>query len=76
MSQFFASGGQTTDSRDWWLTGKASACQCKRLEFDPWFGMIPGEENGNLTQYSCLGDSMDREAWGYSPLDCTESDMT
>ena len=23
----------------------------------------PGEENGNLLQYSCLGNPMDRGAW-------------
>ena len=26
-------------------------------------GRAPGEENGNLLQYSCLGDPMDRRAW-------------
>ena len=26
-------------------------------------GRSPGEENGNLLQYSCLGDPMDRGAW-------------
>ena len=25
--------------------------------------MCPGEGNGNLLQYSCLGSPMDREAW-------------
>ena len=25
--------------------------------------IIPGEGNGNLLQYSCLGNPMDREAW-------------
>ena len=34
-----------------------------RLVFDPWVGKIPGEENGNPLQYSCLGNSKDREAW-------------
>ena len=29
----------------------------------PWVGKIPGVENGNLFQYSCLENSMDREAW-------------
>ena len=27
-------------------------------------GRSPGERNGNLLQYSCLGNSMDREACG------------
>ena len=26
-------------------------------------GRSPGEENGNLLQYSCLGNPMDRGAW-------------
>ena len=26
-------------------------------------GRSPGEGNGNLLQYSCLGNSMDRGAW-------------
>ena len=25
----------------WWLSGKESACQCRRLGFDPWSGNIP-----------------------------------
>ena len=38
-------------------------------------GRSPGEGNGNLPQYSCLGNSMDRGAWqGYSPRGHTESD--
>jgi len=37
-----------------------------------------GEGNGNLLPYSCLKNSMDREAWWaiYSPWGCKESDMT
>jgi len=26
-------------------------------------GRVPGEENGNPLQYSCLGNPMDRAAW-------------
>ena len=29
----------------------------------PESGRTPGEGNGNPLQYSCLGNSMDREAW-------------
>ena len=25
----------------WWLSGKESACQCRRLGFNPWVGKIP-----------------------------------
>ena len=29
----------------------------------PRLGRSPGEGNGNLLQYSCLGNPMDRGAW-------------
>ena len=29
----------------------------------PGLGRSPGERNGNVPQYSCLGNSMDRGAW-------------
>ena len=29
----------------------------------PGLGRSPGEGNGNLLQYSCLGNHMDRGAW-------------
>jgi len=47
----------------WWLSGKESACQCRRCGFDPWVMKIPGERNGNPLQYSFLGNPMDRGAW-------------
>ena len=44
-------------------------------------GSIPGwgrspERNGNLLQYSCLGNPMDRGAWQATVHEVTESDMT
>ena len=30
---------------------------------ETWVRKIPGEANGNPLQYSCLGNSTDREAW-------------
>ena len=30
----------------------------------PGLGRFTGGGNGNLLQYSCLGNSMDRRAWG------------
>ena len=42
----------------------------------PGSGRSPGEGNGNPLQYSCLGNPMDKEAWGYSQWGSTESDTT
>ena len=36
----------------------------------------PGVKNGNLLQYSCLENSMDRGAWWANPWNCKESDTT
>ena len=46
----------------WWLSGKRSACQCRKLGFDPWV-RSPGVGNGYPLQYSCLENSMDTGAW-------------
>ena len=38
---------------------------------------FPGEENGNLLQYSCLGKPMDRGTWWATVIGVTkESDKT
>ena len=43
----------------------------------PELGKYPGEENGNLLQYSCLGNPMDRGAWKATVHGVTkESDTT
>ena len=42
---------------------KVSACNAGDLGSIPGLGKRPGEGNGNPLQYSCLEDSMDREAW-------------
>ena len=34
----------------WWLSGRESACQCRRCGYDPWSGRSPGEGNGNPLQ--------------------------
>ena len=43
--------------------GKESACNAGDLGSIPGSGISPGERNGNPLQYSCLENSMDREAW-------------
>ena len=41
----------------WWLSSKESACNVGNTR------IILGEGNGNLLQYSCLENPMDRRAW-------------
>ena len=43
--------------------GKESACNAGDLGLIPGSGRSPGEGNGNLLQYSCLENPMDRGAW-------------
>ena len=56
--------------------GKESACNAGDLGSVPVLGRSTGERSGNPLQYSCLEDSMDREAWWASVHGATESDMT
>ena len=48
----------------------------KRCRIDLGLGRSFGRGHGNPLQYSCLEDSMEREAWHYSPRGCKESDKT
>jgi len=47
-----------------WLNDKESACQAGDMDLIPGLERSPGEGNGNLLQYSCLGNTMDREPGG------------
>ena len=42
----------------------------------PGLGRSPGEGNGNLLQYCCLGNPMDRGAWRATVHGVTGSDTT
>ena len=42
----------------------------------PGSGRSPGEGNGNLLQYSCLGSPMDRGAWWATVHGVTEESDT
>jgi len=42
---------------------KESTCQAGDTGSIPESGRSPGEENGNPLQYSCMRNSMQREAW-------------
>ena len=43
--------------------GKESACNVRDLGLIAGLGRYPGEGNGYLLQYSCLGNPMDRGTW-------------
>ena len=43
----------------WWLSGKESSCQCRRLGFHPWVRKI----SWSPLEYSCLKTPMDRGTW-------------
>ena len=48
-----------------WLSGEEFACDAGDTGdtgLIPGWGRFPGKENGNLLQYSCLDNLMDREA--------------
>ena len=44
-------------------TNTRTRLQCRRPRLDPWVGQSPGGGNGNLLQYSCLENPVDRGAW-------------
>ena len=46
-----------------WLSDKEFACQCRGCSSVPGSGRSPRRGNGNLLQYSCLGNPTDRGAW-------------
>ena len=59
------------------LDGKESACSAGDWGSILGLGRCSGERNGNPCQYSCLKNSMDREAWlvtvcGFPELQTTE----
>ena len=61
----------------WWLRWWRICLQCGTCRFDPWLRKVPWRRNP--LQYSCLGNSMDREEpgglyslWGYKESDTTE----
>ena len=57
-----------TSGLPWWLSGKESACQCRRHEFDPGVRKIPRRRKGQPTPVSLPGKSHgQRSLVGYSP---------
>ena len=48
----------------WWLSGKESACQCRRCRFDLWDGEDPlGEKMATHSSILAWKNFMDRGAW-------------
>ena len=56
--------------------GGSSGKECRRCGLDPWAGKISGEGNGNPLQYSCLGNPVDRGAWGATVYGVAEESDT
>ena len=59
----------------WWLSGEKSAWNAGDVGSIPGSGRSPGEENGNLVQYSCLGNPMDRGALQATVHQVTKAQM-
>ena len=52
----------------WWLSGKESACQCRRHKFSPWVGKFPWRRKQQPTPVFLPGKShRQRSLAGYSP---------
>ena len=51
----------------------ANAGDVRDVDLIPGSGRSPGERSGNLLQYSCLGNSIDRGAWWTSVHGVTKS---
>jgi len=51
-----------------WVSGKESACHCRRHEFDPWLRKIPWRREWQPTPVTLPGKSHgQRSLVGYSP---------
>ena len=59
-----------------WLSGKESACQCRRHWFHLWLGRSPGERNGSLSSVLAWEIPWTEEPGGHSPWGHKESDTT
>ena len=62
-----------------WPSGKESSSSAGLIGDAgsvPGWGRSPGEGNGNLLQYSCLGNPMDRGAWWATVYGVAESNKT
>ena len=51
-----------------WLGGKESACQCRRLRFDPWIGKIPWRRKWQPTSVFCWEIPWTEESGGLQSM--------
>ena len=58
------------------VKNKESACNAGDMGLIPGLERCPGEGNGNLLQYFCLGNPMGRGAWWATVHGSQESDTT
>ena len=56
-----------------WLSGKDSACQCRRCGFNPWVRKIPWRRKWQPLQYSCLEISWTMEPGGLQSIGSQKS---
>ena len=59
-----------------WLSGKESACQCRKRWLDPWVRKISCGRKWQPTTVFLPGESHGQRSPMYSPWDCKESDTT
>ena len=71
--KFLSSGKIPCIGLHCWLSGKESTCQAGDVDLIPGSGRFPGVGNGNPLQYSCLGNHMDRGAWGLQSMGLQKS---
>ena len=61
----------------WWLSGKESACQCRRHELNPWVREIPWRRKWQpIPVFLPEKSHGQRRLVGYSPWGHKESDKT
>ena len=65
--------GILLDGLPWWLSGRESACQCRRHKFDPWVGKIPAEGNGYLLHILAWDIPWTEEAGGLQSMGLQKS---
>ena len=59
-----------------WLSGKESACQCRKRGLDPWVRKISCRRKWQTTTVFLPGESHGQRSPMYSPWDSKESDTT